>query len=232
MSYGDIYTQRLNRFGTDEQSRIQGKREKEFETLLEESPYRVDFTYSEESTPGLLTKYKQDETQTLQYLLTRRDISIAGGTILLIESQTWMVLFLENIQASGYNRHILLKMTLYFSWTDIDGVSQASYGYLFGKRASALKDDILSDKTSVLYTEDDNLIFIIMPINAALRKKDYMVIGTGDLQEQFVVTGYDRHSVSGVEYVTIDPTYERDLTPAPTQEEGDDDADFFWFQGE
>ena len=234
MSYIDIYEKRINRFGFNPQERIQGKREQEFEGLLTSSPYRIDFLLNSVSIPGLLTKYKQDESQTLQYLLTRRDIAIDGGTILSIpegddNAQTWMVLYLENIQSSGYNRHILLKMTVNFSWTDIEGVTQTTYAFLFGRKSSALKNDILSDKASVLYMEDNNLIFLIMPLNSHLNKEDYLIIGTGEYQEQFRVSGYDRYSTAGVEYVSIDPTYARDLTPAPTMTEGDSAADFFWF---
>ena len=43
MSYFDIYEKRLNRYGLDYQSRIQGKREQNFDLYLQKSIYRVDF---------------------------------------------------------------------------------------------------------------------------------------------------------------------------------------------
>jgi len=45
------------------------------------------------------------------------------------------------------------------------------------------------------------------------------------------VTGYDIQSTEGVEYVTIDPVYEFDLTAAPEKTLVDNDTDFFWITG-
>ena len=50
-------------------------------------------------------------------------------------------------------------------------------------------------------------------------------------QEYFRVTGYDFQSTEGVEYVTIDPVYEFDLSNAPEQKADDDESDFFWING-
>ena len=47
MSYFDIYKMRLNRFGNDYQSRIQGAREYNFDLYLLKSVYRVDFMYND-----------------------------------------------------------------------------------------------------------------------------------------------------------------------------------------
>mgnify|MGYP003506872608 CR=1 FL=1 len=48
MSYFDIYQLRVNRYGLDYQSRIQGKREQNFDLYLQKSIYRVDFEYNDE----------------------------------------------------------------------------------------------------------------------------------------------------------------------------------------
>ena len=64
--FEDVYLKRLNRYGIDYQSRVQNKREKEFEDYLLKSVYRVDFEYEDAIHPRLLEKYKQDDTQTLQ----------------------------------------------------------------------------------------------------------------------------------------------------------------------
>ena len=53
-------------------------------------------------------------------------------------------------------------------------------------------------------------------------KDDYFEIGEGRLKEAYKVLGYDIHSTPGVEYVTIDPMYIKDTTPAPTPSEDDD----------
>ena len=43
--YEDVYLKRLNRYGYDYQSRIQGQRERVFEDKLLRSVYRVNFEY-------------------------------------------------------------------------------------------------------------------------------------------------------------------------------------------
>jgi len=44
----------------------------------------VDFVYDNEMHPGLLERYKQDETETMQYLLTRVGLNMPSGTVLMI----------------------------------------------------------------------------------------------------------------------------------------------------
>jgi len=58
MSYYDIYKLRLNRFGNDYQSRIQGEREKNFDLYLLKSVYRVDFLYNNQHHVGSLERNK------------------------------------------------------------------------------------------------------------------------------------------------------------------------------
>ena len=100
MSYFDIYEKRLNRYGLDYQSRIQGKREQNFDLYLQKSIYRVDFEYNDEYISGSFERYKQDDSKTLHYLLVKIDVEFAPGTILMIpdkndELKPWMVYYLE-----------------------------------------------------------------------------------------------------------------------------------------
>ena len=88
MSYfEDIYLKRLNRYGLNYQSRVQTMREKSFEALLMKSVYRIDFEYNDETEPGLLERYKQDESETRAYLLTRVSLNIPNGTILYLPNK-------------------------------------------------------------------------------------------------------------------------------------------------
>jgi len=53
-------------------------------------------------------------------------LDIPNGTVLELldknnEKKPWMVYYLENIKASGYNRYIMLKMSHYLTWTARDG---------------------------------------------------------------------------------------------------------------
>lgn len=237
MSYFDIYKKRVNRYGEDYQSRIQKEREEMFDLYLLKSIYRVDFLYEDQPIAGSLEKYKQDETKTLQYLLTKVDVNIPNGTVLMIpdkdgQQRPWMVYYLEDIKASGYNRYIMLKMTHYLSWTARDGSAQTSWAYMYGQEDNMLKDEIRSrSRMDAIYAENLKMSFFVMPVNPKIKKEDYLEIGEGDLRESYRVVGYDIQSTPGIEYVTVDPTYKYDLTPAPEQTAQDDEEDFFWLNG-
>lgn len=238
MSYfEDVYLKRLNRYGYDYQSRIQAQREKVFEDLLLKSIYRVDFVYDNEMRPGLLERYKQDETETMQYLLTRVGLDMPSGTILMIpdknmKEQPWLVYWLESIKASGYNRYIVLKMTHFITWRDRSGSTRSSWCYLYGQEDNMLKDEIRSrSRSDAIYAENLKSSFFVMPTTEFIRKDDYLEIGEGALKEAYRVTGYDIISTPGVEYVTVDPVYLRDNSEPPKQTAGDDPAEFFWLNG-
>lgn len=232
--YRDVYQRRLNRYGTDYQSRVQSQREKEFEGKLLKSVYRIDFEYEGELHPGTLERHKQDETELTQYLLTRVSLNLPNGTILMIpdkdfELQPWLVFWLESIKASGYNRYVVLKMTHQITWRDRDGNDQTSWCYFRRSRDSALKETLQA--AGAVYVEDNNIRFAIMPTTEFLHKDDYMEIGEGNLKEAYRVTGYDIHSTPGVEYVSLDPMYIKDKTPAPEQKPGESSEDYFWLNG-
>ena len=237
MSYFDIYKLRLNRFGNDYQSRIQGEREHLFDLYLLRSIYRVDFIYDGKIHAGSLEKYKQDNTKTLQYLLTKIDVNIPNGTILMLTDKDdntypWMVYYLENIKASGYNRYIVLKMTHELVWIARDGTKQTSYAYMYGQEDNMLKNEIRSrSRMDTIYEENMKLSFFVLPTNPKLKIDDYFEIVTCGIQEQYRVTGYDIQSTPGVEFVSVDPIYEFDLSAPPSQAQNDSNEDFFWFNG-
>lgn len=235
--YQDVYLKRLNRYGYDYQSRVQAQRERVFEGLLLKSAYRVDFDYEGITHPGLLERYKQDETELMQYLLTRVSLNIPNGTILMIPDkdrveQPWLVYWLESIKASGYNRYIVLKMTHYITWRDRENVWRSTWCYMYGQEDNMLKDELRSrSRMDTLYTENLKMSFFIMPTNEFIRKDDYLEIGEGRLKEAYRVTGYDINSTPGVEYVTVDPVYLRDHTPPPEQKPGEDPEVYYWLEG-
>ena len=237
MEYYDIYKKRLNRYGLDYQSRIQNKRENEFQLYLAKSVYKVEFIYNSATIIGSFEKYKQDETETLHYLLTDINVNIPNGTILQIPNKdgilkTWMVYYLEHIKASGYNRYIMLRMTHYLTWVARDKSMQTSWAYMYGQENNMLKDELKSrSRMDTLYTENLKSSFFVMPKNQYIKKDDYFIVGEQPFQEYYRVTGYDIQSSEGVEYVTIDPVYEYDLTPAPQQSPADNPEDYFWLNG-
>ena len=235
--FEDVYLKRLNRYGYDYQSRIQAQREEVFEGLLLKSIYRVDFVYEDEMHPGLLERYKQDETETMQYLLTRVGLNMPNGTLLMIpdkdmKEQPWLVYWLESIKSSGYNRYIVLKMTHFITWRDRGNIERSTWCYLYGQEDNMLKDEIRSrSRSDTIYAENLKSSFFVCPTNEFIRKDDYMEIGIDALKEGYRVTGYDIVSTPGVEYVTVDPVYLRDNSEPPVQKEEDDPAEFFWLNG-
>ena len=235
--YNEVYLRRLNRYGYDYQSRVQAQREREFEGKLLKSVYRVEFEFEEETHPATLERYKQDETELMQYLLTRVSLNIPNGTILMIpdknnKSQPWLVYWLESIKASGYNRYIVLKMTHFITWRDRNGIERKSWCYMYGQQDNMLKDELRSrSRMDTLYTENLKMSFFIMPTNEFIRKDDYLEIGDGNLREAYRVTGYDIQSTPGVEYVTVDPVYLRDNSEKPVQQPEDNSDDFYWLNG-
>ena len=72
-----------------------------------------------------------------------------------------------------------------------------------------------------------------MPITANIAFDSYMEVEdiAGTIKEPYRVTGYDRQSTEGVMYVTVNPIYEFDKTPAPQKQPGDNDEDYFWLEG-
>ena len=147
------------------------------------------------------------------------------------ELKPWMVYYLEEIKASGYNRYVMLRMTHYLIWHSRDGSEQESWAYMFGKKSTALRDSNQSSSKLTIYAENQNEDFFVMPRNEFLKKDDYFIIGEEPFREFYRVTGYDIQSSPGVEYVTVDPIYEFDLTPHPKKEENDNEEDYFWLQG-
>lgn len=232
-----IYKKRLNRYGTNYAERIQGRREESFERYLAKSVYLVSFDIDGEEQYGTLERYKQDETQTLSYLLTRIDLKIPAGTIIEAtnskdETSVWMIYWLERIAASGYNRYICLRMTHQLSWKDRSGEFHTSWAYLYGQEDNMLKDEIRSrSREQVLYSENLKLSFFILPATEFIKKETYLTVGKGAFKEAYVVTGYDIQSTPGVEYVSIDPQYIRDETPAPIKKDQEENDDFFWLEG-
>ena len=235
--YENVYLKRLNRYGIDFQTRIQGQREENFKRQLVKSVYYVNFEYEDKLQEGELVPMRQNETKTMQYLLTDVHLDIPNGTILFIpdknsEPKPWLIYYLEDLKASGYNRYIVLKMTHLLSWIDRNGIRRETWSYLYGQEDNKLKDELRSrSRSRVLYTEPLKLSFFIIPVNEFLKKDDYLEVGEGGLKEAYVVTGYDIQSTPGVEFVSVDPQYIRDLTPPPEKEEGDNDSDFFWING-
>lgn len=233
--YETAYKKRLNRYGLDYQSRIQNQRERDFDNYLYKTIYRVDFDFDGKSHPGSLERYKQDYSETQGYLLTRIDVEIPCGTVLMIQSKNgvetpWMVWWLEQIEASGYNRYVVLKMTHYLKWTK-DNEEIAQWAYFSGPGTSAISDILKSATGKPVYNENNNLHTFITTQNESIVRDLYFEVTQGNITQGYVVTEFDINSTPGVNYVSVDPVPVRAKVETPVKTEEDKEEDFFWLQG-
>ena len=244
--FDDVYLRRLNRFGYDYQTRVQNKRELEFENLLNKSVYRIDFSYKNKIIPACFEPDKQDETQVTFDLLTRVETEIDQGEILFIpdkrtgDLRPWLVWYQEDLVDRGYNNYKMLRMTHEIHW-EYEGHKCCSYAYLYGQQNNMLKNEVRSrSRMDVLYAENLKSNFLVMPRNEFIKKDIIIEVGEPPFLEHYQVTGYDFNSSLGVEYVTIDPTYIHDLSASPQRGEEDipdnkepynEPDDFFWLDG-
>lgn len=234
MDYLEIYKRRLNRYGLDYQSRVQGQRDRNFDDYLLKSIYRVDFWYNDTFTPATLERYKQDYTETQCYLLTKRDLDIPNGTILMVESQDgtskpWMVWWKEEIEASGYNKYVVLRMTHLLTWRDTENVSHEQWAYFSGPGTSTISDTIKSSSGEAIYAENNNLHSFITSYNNKIVRDTYLEVSYKETTTAYVVTEFDVNSTPGVAYVTVDPSYIRDKSEEKV--ENPQSAANFWLSG-
>ena len=234
MEYLEVYKRRLNRYGLDYQSRVQGQRDRNFDDYLLKSIYRVDFWYNDIFTPATLERYKQDYTETQCYLLTRRDLDIPSGTILMIEShdgtsKPWMVWWKEEIEASGYNKYVVLRMTHLLTWRDAENVSHEQWAYFSGPGNRNIQDVLQSTSAEAIYKENNNLYMFVTSYNSSVKKDIYFEIPYEETISAYVISGVDVNSTPGVMYVTVDSSYIRDKSEEKV--ENPQSAANFWLNG-
>lgn len=233
--YNNVYKKRLNRYGLNYQQRVQNERERLFELYLLKATERVSFLYNNEQHDGVIEQYKQDETKLLKYLLTRRNLILPNGYLIDYNDTKYMIYYLEDTTAQGYNRYVLLRMTHFIEWKDREGDTRNAWIYLYGQEDNMLKDELRSrSRMDTLYNENLKLSFFITPLNKYINKDDYIEIANNvdkDIKEFFIVTGYDRVSTEGIEYVSIDPIYQYDTSEKPIKTKKDNPDDFFWLNG-
>lgn len=232
--YEKVYQRRINRYGLDYQSRIQSQRERDFDNYLYKTIYRVDFEFDGEHIPASLERYKQDYSETQGYLLTKTDVKIPNGTVLMIQSKNdtvtpWMVWWLEQIEASGYNKYVVLKMTHYLKWISGDKTIE-QWAYFSGPGTAAISDVIRTATGKPVYSENNNLHIFITTHNESICRDLYFEVNQGNTTQAYVVTEFDINSTPGVNYVTVDPVQVRE-PQKPIQVDNNNKEEYFWLQG-
>ena len=148
----------------------------------------------------------------------------------MVESQDgskkpWMVWWKEEIEASGYNRYVVLKMTHQITWRDSKN-SYEQWIFFSGPGHSKFLDTLKSSTGEAVYKENNNAYIMVTPKNELLKRDVYFKI-KGDEDSAFTIAELDTNSTPGVAYITADPSYERD----PANEDEVHDAANFWLNG-
>lgn len=217
MSYWEVYQKRLGRYGNTTQERIKNQRILLFEKYKQQSVYQIPF----KDGTAVFEPYKQNETKTIMALLTDLDVKLDNGELYDLPNvdgdvDKWMVFYEDKNHARGYNKYYMLKMThiIHFNG-EVDGC----WAYYFGNMSAVIQDLLkLQDKLGI-YEELDKNEHLILPARE-VKKDDYVSINDSD--EVFLVTGFDKSSVPGVIYVSINQTFKREKQKIDIEESSQD----------
>lgn len=210
--FTDVYLKRINRHGTDIQSRIHGKMECDFEYKLEKSVNKVDlYSYNNKNKKigvGILETKKISEKETIDYLCTRIDDVYDNGFVFYTlrpfsnEKQAWMVLFKEQYQTIGYNRYIVVLLENEIKWIGEDGLIHSSFVHYIGSMEKTVKDQFKVIYDVAIATPNKTLT-MVCPYSTSLKRD--LRINISD--ETWRICGYDKISVPGVMYVSLEEDY-------------------------
>jgi hypothetical protein len=85
----------------------------------------------------------------------------------------YMVWWLEHIEASGYNKYVVLKMTHELTWRDAENVSHTAWAYFSGPGTSTITDTMKSTAAEAIYQENNNLYMFVTAYDASLIRETY-----------------------------------------------------------
>lgn len=232
--YSEIYKRRINRFGETAGERLEKGRRMNFERFLKSSPHYTVFIYAEGTEQArevecVFEPRRQNETKIMMDILCRVGEKFNVGDIVTINGKRYMFWFWDQRQDSGYNRWCVIELTTTVTWINEDGVEFSSEAYIYGQEDNMLKNELKSrSRSATLYLENLKLEFMMIPVNQNIHIGSYIELELAGISHYWRITGMDSISTPGIMYVSMDPTLQRDLTPAPEEESGDDPLDFYW----
>lgn len=231
MSYFDVYTKRINRYGTNLQERVQGKREHDFKVFMKRSPNLVRARNGEDEKvyKAVLQTKEYDQDEVTDYLLVPLDNKIEMGTIIytadsrhddvdyegtrhyimdddtVYSARRWINYAVDPYTSAGYNRYTVVELESELLWVD-EGIKYSSFAHAVGGGSGA-RDKNINLKFNTQFSEagvylPNKRYSIIMPTHPHLRKNMKITLGG----ETWRVTGFDSISVKGVSYVTLEET--------------------------
>ena len=144
-------------------------------------------------------------------------------------TKPWMIWWKEEIEASGYNRYVVLKMTHLLTWRDVENVQHEQWAFFSGPGNSNITDTLKSQTGEAIYKENNNLYMFVTPYNKNVVRDMYLEIQYKETTSAYVVMESDVNSTPGVIYVTADSSYIRDKSAQ--DDENPQSAADFWFNG-
>jgi hypothetical protein len=209
--YNKVYLPRLNRFGSNIQERIQGKKEHDFQLFKKKSPNKVTILFEEQETTGVLQIQESSEKEVFSYLLTDIDFSLNDGDIINTirfvdhKQQTWIIFHLDTYTSIGYNRYQLVELDRTIEWIE-DGTVYRQLCHITGSGAN-LRDKSITEKFMIQWESavylPNKILALVMKTFPSFKKGTRILVEG----EMWKVTGIDKLSVPGVSYVTLKEDY-------------------------
>jgi hypothetical protein len=145
--------------------------------------------------------------------------------------QMYMVWWMEHIEASGYNKYVVLKMTHELTWRDAENVSHTAWAFFSGPGTSTISDTIKSASGEAIYKENNNLHMFITAYDKTLVRDVYFENKQGETNSGYVVSEVDITSTPGIAYVSVDPSYVRAKMDNTELVTNGNSAQDFWLTG-
>jgi hypothetical protein len=142
-----------------------------------------------------------------------------------------MVWWLERIEASGYNRYIVLKMTHLLEWENSQGKLEKQWGYFFGPGNATIQYSIRTATGKAIYSENNNLHTFITTQNESLCRDLYFEVVQGNIHQGYVVKEFDINSTPGINYITVDPVPARKEISEVIINKDDKKEEIYWLNG-
>lgn len=229
MNYYEVFKARTHQGSNNPAERLEKNRQKNFERFLKQSPHYVAFEFEGQAYEAVLEPSSQDETKTVMHLLCKVGVEFQSGQILEIDGAHYLVWYWDERRNSGYNRYALLKLSQTIEWLNDDDTTWSSEAYIYGPNNTAIYNERQSrSRSDTLYMENKKYDYLIMPLHEKMLVGSYLSIQVKNIKKHEVVAGIDILSTKGIMYVTLNPTYEHDLSAPPEKTENDTPDDYYW----